>query len=436
MINEQKRIFFELKETFMQKFEQAVSYIENGEAEKGLQLLKEQLRVANDEEKYDIARYYHTLGFMDEALAITEDLRLLYPEESEFTVFLAELYIDLDKEDEAIEVLHDIPENDDLYVQSLLLVADLFQMQGFDDVAEQKLLKAKEMMPDEPVITFGLAELYSSKGEEQKAITYYESLLAEHKVMGGVVIALRLAETLSAIGNWEEAISYYEAGLEEQKDIHSLFGYAFTLYQGEEYQRAIGAWQELKELDPEYASLYMYLAKSYEKEGMLQESYETLQEGIKVDELSVPFYVELANIAAKLGNIAEAEEVLQKALELDPGHLGAILKYAYILKEQEKYEELIAVVERAIDSGEPDTQLLWDLAFAKKQLEMYSDALKHYESAYTSFKNHPDFLEEYGYFLLEEGMRKEAKEVFTQLIQLDPTQIHIEELLYNLEDFS
>ncbi|EMA6341959.1 tetratricopeptide repeat protein [Bacillus cytotoxicus] len=420
----------------MQKFEQAVSYIENGEVEKGLQQLKEQVKQGTDEEKYDIARYYHTLGFVEEALAIVEDLHLLYPEESEFTIFLAELYIDLDKEDEAIEVLHDIPEDDDFYVQSLLLVADLFQMQGFDDVAEQKLLKAKEIMPEEPVIIFGLAELYSSKGEEKKAIQYYQSLLAEHKVMGGVVIALRLAETLSAIGNWEEAIPYYEEGLEEQKDIHSLFGYAFTLYQGEEYQRAINVWQELKELDPEYASLYMYLAKCYEKEGMLQESYETLHDGIKVDELSVPLYVEMANIAAKLGKMAEAEEVLQKALQLDPGHLGATLKYAYILKEQEKYEELIRVVEHARESGEQDTQLLWDLAFAKKQLEMYSDALKHYESAYTSFKNHPDFLEEYGYFLLEEGMRKEAKEVFTRLIQLDPTQIHIEELLYNLEDFS
>ncbi|MDM5187810.1 tetratricopeptide repeat protein [Bacillus sp. DX4.1] len=420
----------------MRKFEQAVSYIENGEVEKGLQQLKEQVKQGTDEEKYDISRYYHTLGFIDEALAIIEDLRLLYPEESEFTLFLAELYIDLDKEDEAIEVLHDIAEDDELYVQSLLLVADLFQMQGFDDVAEQKLLKAKELMPEEPVITFGLAELYSSKGEDQKAIAYYQSLLAEHKVMGGVVIALRLAETLSAIGKWEEAISYYEEGLEEQKDIHSLFGYAFTLYQGEEYQRAIGVWQELKELDPEYASLYMYLAKCYEKEGMLQESYETLQEGIKIDELSVPLYVELAHITAKLGRLSEAEELLQKALKLDPSHLGAILKYAYILKEQEKYEELINVVEKAIDNGEQDTQLLWDLAFAKKQLEMYSDALKHYESAYTSFKNHPDFLEEYGYFLLEEGLRKEAKEVFTSLIQLDPTQIHIEELLYNLEDFS
>ncbi|ABS21565.1 tetratricopeptide repeat protein [Bacillus cytotoxicus] len=420
----------------MQKFEQAVSYIENGEVEKGLQQLKEQVKQGTDEEKYDIARYYHTLGFVDEALAIAEDLHLLYPEESEFTIFLAELYIDLDKEDEAIEVLHDIPEDDDFYVQSLLLVADLFQMQGFDDVAEQKLLKAKEIMPEEPVIIFGLAELYSSKGEEKKAIQYYQSLLAEHKVMGGVIIALRLAETLSAVGNWEEAIPYYEEGLEEQKDIHSLFGYAFTLYQGEEYPRAISVWQELKELDPEYASLYMYLAKCYEKEGMLQESYETLHDGIKVDELSVPLYVELANIAAKLGKMAEAEEVLQKALRLDPGHLGAILKYVYILKGQEKYEELIRVVENARESGEQDAQLLWDLAFAKKQLEMYSDALKHYESAYTSFKNHPDFLEEYGYFLLEEGMRKEAKEVFTRLIQLDPTQIHIEELLYNLEDFS
>ncbi len=69
---------------------------------------------------------------------------------------------------------------------------------------------------------------------------------------------------------------------------------------------------------------------------MLQESYETLHEGIKVDELSVPFYVELANIAAKLGKIVEAEEVLQKALELDPGHLGATLKICIYLKRTRK----------------------------------------------------------------------------------------------------
>ena len=38
-----------------------------------------------------------------------------------------------------------------------------------------------------------------------------------------------------------------------------------------------------------------------------------LHEGIKVDELSVPFYVELANIAAKLGKIVEAESSSKSA---------------------------------------------------------------------------------------------------------------------------
>ena len=43
----------------MQKFEQAVSYIENGEVRITI-IKKEQLKIANDEEKYDIARlsYY------------------------------------------------------------------------------------------------------------------------------------------------------------------------------------------------------------------------------------------------------------------------------------------------------------------------------------------------------------------------------------------
>ena len=67
---------------------------------------------------------------------------------------------------------------------------------------------------------------------------------------------------------------------------------------------------------------------------------------------------------------------------------------------------------------------------------MYSDALKHYESAYTSFKNHPDFLERVRLFLIGRRYAKRGEKVFTQLIQLDPTQIHIEKLLYNLEDFS
>lgn len=418
----------------MNTLEQAIQYIDEGRAEEGLKILETIVQNGTDEEKYYIARYYHTLGFLEQSLVIMEDLCLLYPEESELTLFLAELYIDFDREDEAIEALNHVNEGDDLYVQALLLLADLYQMQGFDEVAEQKLLKAKEKLPEEPVITFGLGEFYSSRGDFVKAVPYYMTLLPEHTEMGDVNIPLRLAEALSALGKWEEAISYYEMGLKEHKDIHTLFGYAFTLYQAQLYQRALPVFLELKELDPQYSALYVYAAHCYEEEGMLQESYETLREGLKTDEFSVEFHVRLADAAAKLGKTEETEAALLEALALDPGHLEAVLKYIYVLKQQGKYEEIKEAVQIAGENGEDDPQLTWDLANAEKELEQYSDALNHYRDAYTSFKDNLSFLEEYGYFLLEEGMRQEAREVFGRLLQLDPAQAHIEELLYNLED--
>ncbi|MFD3446100.1 tetratricopeptide repeat protein [Microbacteriaceae bacterium 4G12] len=420
----------------MSTLKQAIEYMEQGQVEEGLEILAAHAKNGTDEEKYEVARYYYQFGFVDQAFPIMYDLHLLYPEESEITLFLAELYIDLDKEDEAIEVLNEVKEEDDLYVQALLLLADLYQMQGFDEVAEQKLLKAKELLPEEPVITFGLGEFYSSKGDYAEAVPHYQALLPDETEMGGVSIALRLAESLSSLGQWEEALRYYEMGLQEHKDIHSLFGYAFTLYQTEHYQRAIEPFLELKELDPEYTSLYIYLAQCYDKEGMLRESLDTLKEGLKTDDFSADLHVRTAEAAAKLGNITEAEELLRQALVLDPSHLDAALQIIHLLKQQEKYEDIIEIVEIAMENGEDDPQLLWDIAQAKKQLEMYSDALKHYREAYTCFKDDPVFLEEYGYFLLEEGLRQEAKDVFTRLLQQDPSQLQIEELLFNLEDLS
>lgn len=414
--------------------QEAVQYIEQGKTEEGLQLLQQVAKQGTDEEKYEVAHYYHTLGFLEQALVIMEDLCLLYPDESELILFQAELYIDFDREDEAIEILNNIHQDDDLYVQGLLLLADLYQAQGLDEVAEQKLLLAREELPDEPIILFGLGEFYSSRGDFAKALPYYEELVEQQDEIGDVHIPLRIAEALSSLGQWEEALPYYESGLEKHKDIHTLFGYAFTMFQAGLHQRAIPVFLELKELDPHYTSLHVYLAECYEEEGMLQESYDTLKEGLKSDSFSVGYHIKLADAAASLGMMGEAEAALLEALAIDPGHLEAVLKYIHILKHAEKYDDIVIAIVTANENGEDDPQLLWDLAFAKKQLEQYSDALNAYQEAYTSFKDNLTFLEEYGHFLLEEGLRQQARDVFTRLLELDRTQTHIEELLFNLED--
>ncbi|GGE56379.1 tetratricopeptide repeat protein [Priestia taiwanensis] len=416
----------------MSNLETIISWIEHGETEKGLEQLKGFVKTASDDEKFYVANYYMQLGFMEEAGELVEELALKYPEEGQINILRAEILLELDEEDKAMEVLNDIAPEDSVYVQALVLQADIYQMQGIDEVAEQKLLQAKELMPDEAIITFGLAEFYLSREDFYKSTQYYRSLIEEHKEMNGISLSLRLAESLSGIGEWQEAIEYYEEGLKDTKELYAMFQYATTLVKAEFYTRAVSVLTELKEMDPHFTGIYILLARAYEHEEMLQESYDTLQEGLKTDEYNIDLYVAAAKIAVKQQKTEEAEKMLGEALSLEPSHVEGTLMLSHLYINEEKYEETVQLLEDTQKHGEHDPQFEWDFATAKRHLEMYEEAYKHYQEAYTSFKNDVSFLEEYGYFLIEEGEREEAKRLFERALKIDPTLMHVEEIIQDL----
>jgi thioredoxin-like negative regulator of GroEL len=161
----------------MKRIEQIVQLVENGEVEEALSLIPKAKAEASDEEKYMLAEQLFSWGIVDEARAIVEELSLRYPDEGDVLLFLAEIYTELDEEEKALEILADIHEEDPLFPRACLLAADLYQMQGLDEVSEQKLLKAYEKLPNEPIIQFALAELYFANGQYAKSISFYEKVL-------------------------------------------------------------------------------------------------------------------------------------------------------------------------------------------------------------------------------------------------------------------
>lgn len=213
-----------------------------------------------------------------------------------------------------------------------------------------------------------------------------------------------------------------------------MFGYGFTAFQAEYYQTAIEKFTQLKELDRDYVPLYLYLAKAYEHEGDAKKSYEIAKEGLLVDEWNKELLLYAGKIALKLGEQEEAEAYLRKAVDIDPGYVEALLALAGVLMHNEQYDEVVACLEYAMKQGEYDPQFEWYLARAKHKLEMYSDALNHYQEAYTFFKNDVNFLEEYGYFLIEEGDRKRAKAMFQEIVRLDPAHTEAAQMLLQLEE--
>lgn len=417
----------------MKKLDQIVQLVEQGEVERALSLAEQIKQNGSDEERYMLADQFFSWGWLEEAESLVQALLARYPDERELQLFLAEIYTEMDKEEEALELLMDIEEDDPYYVRACLLMADLYQMQGLDEVSEQKLLKAYEKMPNEPLVQFALAELYFTSGQYQKSLLYYEQVMKQTKTIAGTVLAQRMAEAYSLLGEFEQALSYYEQALSERFDAHTLFQYGFTAYQAEAYKTAIAKLSELKALDREYVPLYLFLAKSYEQEGDIQQSYEIAREGLTIDEWNKELLVYTGKIALKLGKREEALKYIEQALNIDPGYLEALFIWTSLLLHEERYEDVVRVIQQAIEQGEYDPQFEWELAKAKQKLEMYDQALNHYEEAYTFFKDDPNFLYDFGYFLFEEGRRERAKEIFEQLLRIDPTNEEIAHMMLQFE---
>ena len=382
-------------------------------------------RITSSESEEDIltlAEEILQLGFIDEAKELYEHLLVLYPGEGELIVSIAEILIDCDQEDEAMLMLEKISPEDDMYPSSLLLEADLYQLQGMPEVSERKLLQAKELLPDEVIIDFALGELYHQQGRNPEAISTYIKVLKQEEEIGGVSIHQRIAESLSETGEFEEALPYFEKALSHQLEINTLFEYAFTAYQAGMYKIAIKKFTELQELDPEYHSMYLYLAKSYEHEEEIDQALKTVKEGIREDEFNKELYFYGGKLALKKGIEQEAESMFKEALALDPGYLEAAITLLKLYMHNERFDDTLECINEVRRNGEDDPQFIWLEAVSYQKLEQFDEALNSYDKAYNYFKNNEDFLEDFGFFLIEEGDRVKAKEIFTKLLQMQPNK--------------
>ena|SRR5699024_4844655 len=221
----------------MNPIDQAIQLIEQDEIKKAVSILRDYVRQASDNELITIADLFIELGLLDDARSILESLLEDYPDESDIRLVLAEIYIDLENDEQAINHLEAIDQSSDEYIASLMVAADLYQTQGLFEVAEQKLIEAKQLAPNEVLIDFAQAELAFSLGKYDDALFNYRKIYQQNDQIAEVDLTLRIAESLAAIGEFEEALDYYKDAEIDEPEM--LFRYGFIAYQANRIDIAI-----------------------------------------------------------------------------------------------------------------------------------------------------------------------------------------------------
>ncbi|MFD2045858.1 tetratricopeptide repeat protein [Ornithinibacillus salinisoli] len=403
----------------------AISLMENNQNEEAIEQLENYLPNANEDEKYTIAELFIQWGLLDEAKGILQDLLMLFPEESDLKLMLADIFIEQENDVEAINLLSEVNDQDDSYTQALVQLADLYQAQGLHEVAEQKLLQAKQISPNEVIIDFALGELYFYIGESNKSVSYYERVAQKTNEIASISIRERLAEVYADVGEYEKALELYQQ--EEPENVDALFKYGITAFQADRKDIAIHVWEKVIEKDSYYHSAYFQLAKAYEAEELIKQAYDTAKKGIKVDEFNKELFLYAGRLAHKLGLDTECEDYVRQSIALDVDYKEAVLFLVELLKENNKQSEIVELIQETKHTGADDPIYEWELARAYREIELFDDALNQYNEAYNSLQHDSDFLKEYGYFLIEEGRTDKAVNVFESYLVHQPLDEEIRE---------
>lgn len=371
------------------------------------------------------------IGFLEEAREVFDTLQERDPENEEWLLSLAEIAMENDQIDEAFDYLDRITPQSSFYPRALLISADLYQLIGIPEVSEAKLLEAQKLLPKESLIRFALAELYFSTDRYQEAAEFYQGLLKENiQEITGISLLERTGAALSMAGKFEEAIEYLEASLAEDQTDDRLFQTALVYLQLKENEHAIRYLQQLRALNPQYRSLYLYLAEALQEEEQLEEAQTVIEEGIHEDPFQVDFYHFASENAYRLHDSEAAESFLLKALETGEKEDETLLTLSNLYLNEERWQEAVLAIEKMEDNEQPHA--LWNLAHAYNALEEFDQAAKFYEQANEGLQHEPAFMKEYGLFLREEGRLSEALPLLRHYLAHEPGDLEVQSIVEDL----
>ncbi|WP_061583480.1 tetratricopeptide repeat protein [Streptococcus gordonii] len=410
----------------MNNSEKMLSAIEAQDLVQAEQWFEKALLEDSDSILLDLAEYLESIGFFLQAKRIYNKLAPLYPQVNLNLAAIASEDGDLE---EAFGYLEEISSNDPWYVNALLIKADLYQMEGLPDVAREKLVEASQLS-DDPIITFGLAEIDFELGNFSQAIKEYASL--DNRLIyeqTGISTYQRIGVSYASLGKFEAAIEFLQKAIEIEYDESTVFELAVILYDQEDYQKANLYFKQLDTLSPDYEGYEYIYALSLHADNQAEAALLMAQQGLNKNPFDSQLALLASQVSYELHDNEKAESYLLDAWDNADDLEELALRLTNLYLEQERYEDILDLEDQDWDN----VLTRWNIARSYQALEDIEKARELYGELHRDLRDNPEFLEEYIYLLRECGELERAKQEAQHYLSLVPDDSVMQEFYDSLD---
>ena len=410
----------------MKNSEKMLSAIEAQDLVQAEQWFEKALLEDSDSILLDLAEYLESIGFFLQAKRIYNKLAPLYPQVNLNLAAIASEDGDLE---EAFGYLEEIRSNDPWYVNALLIKADLYQMEGLTDVAREKLVEASQLS-DDPIITFGMAEIDFELGNFTQAIKEYASL--DNRTIyeqTGISTYQRIGVSYASLGKFEAAIEFLQKAIELEYDESAVFELAVILYDQEDYQKANLYFKQLDTLSPDFEGYEYIYALSLHADNQAEAALLIAQQGLNKNPFDSQLALLASQVSYELHDTEKAESYLLDAWDNADDLEELALRLTNLYLEQERYEDILALEDQDWDN----VLTRWNIARSYQALEDIEKAQELYGELHRDLRDNPEFLEEYIYLLRECGELESAKQEAQHYLSLVPDDSAMQEFYDSLD---
>ncbi|MGQ7408555.1 tetratricopeptide repeat protein [Streptococcus suis] len=406
----------------MNNSEKMLACLDQQDLAKANKYFKRALVQDDEETLLALAAYLESIGFLPQAAEIYGKLQSQYPE---VAINLAQIAFEDGLVEEAFGYLEAIPERHPAYLEALLVKADLYQAEGLSDVAREKLLEASHLS-NEPIITFGLAELDMELENFKEAVSLYAQLdNREIYELTGVSTYQRIGLAYASLGKFEASVEFLEKAVELEYDDQTVFELAALLFEQEEYQKANLYFKQLDTINPDFEGYEYAYGQSLHAEHQLEAALAMTQQGLAKNDFDANLLLQASQYAYELHDEAAAEDFLLRAREVIDDENEVALRLTNLYLEQERYEEVLPFLTDDLDN----VLARWNIAKAYMALEEVEQALAIFDDLVADLADNPEFLADYVEALRLMGRAEDARVQAGRYLSLVPDDLAMQEFL-------